>query len=89
MPEYIDRESLLKEAESRIMWGMSEQAIYEAIQETPTADVVSVVRCKDCIHRIFKDMGGEIGEIGGCEIFNVALPCDFYCSYGERKEGAG
>ena len=61
MSEYIEREALLKETESRIMWGMSAQAIYEAIQDAPTADVVPavllespeidavpVVMCKEC-----------------------------------------
>lgn len=42
MAEYIEREALLKEAESRIMWGASAAAVYELIRDAPAADVVPV-----------------------------------------------
>lgn len=42
MAEYIEREALLEEAESRIMWGQSAIAVYEAIREAPAADVAPV-----------------------------------------------
>ena len=60
MAEYIEREATLKEAESRIMWGASATAVYEAIQEAPAADVEPVrhgrwmnkgslsCRCSEC-----------------------------------------
>lgn len=50
------------------------------------ADVVVVVRCKDCIHRVYVDMGGDIGAIGGCRLFRHAMPLDDFCSYGKRKK---
>jgi hypothetical protein len=44
--------------------------------KTPTADVVEVVRCKDCIH--YKDEW--------CEILKAETPiADGFCCYGERK----
>ena len=43
MAEYIEREALLKEAESRIMWGASAAAVYELIRDVPAADVALVV----------------------------------------------
>lgn len=51
MAEYIEREALLKEAESRIMWGASAAAVYESIEDAPAADVSPVrhgrwVQCK-------------------------------------------
>lgn len=49
--------------------------------------VAPVVRCKDCKHRIYKNMGDEIGEIGGCGLFNCAMPNEGFCSHGERKDG--
>lgn len=49
--------------------------------------VAPVVRCKDCKHRIYKNMGDEIGEIGGCGLFNCAMPNEGFCSHGERKNG--
>ena len=42
MTEYIEREAVLKEAESRIMWGASAAAIYELIRDAPAADVATV-----------------------------------------------
>lgn len=59
----------------------------EEIQFAPTVDAVVVTRCKDCKHRIYKNMGDEIGEIGGCGLFNCAMPNEGFCSHGERKDG--
>ena len=42
MTEYIEREAVLKEAESRIMWGASAAAVYELIRDAPAADVAPV-----------------------------------------------
>lgn len=59
----------------------------EEIRYAPTVDAVIVTRCKDCKHRIYKNMGDEIGEIGGCGLFNCAMPNEGFCSHGERKDG--
>lgn len=48
MADLIDKEVLLKEVESRIMWSLSYNALYEAIQEAPAVNAVEIVRCKDC-----------------------------------------
>ena len=42
MDEYIERKAVLKEAESRIMWGASAAAVYELIRDAPAADVAPV-----------------------------------------------
>ena len=54
-----------------------------------TVDAVEVVRCKDCKHRIYVDMGDDIGAVGGCELLGIAADYDCFCSYGERKDGDG
>ena len=43
MAEYIEREAVLREAESRIMWGASATEVYELIRDAPAADVAPVV----------------------------------------------
>lgn len=57
------------------------------VEKAPTVDAVIVTRCKDCKHRIYKNMGDEIGEIGGCGLFNCAMPNEGFCSHGKRKDG--
>lgn len=51
------------------------------IEGEPTADVISVVRCKDCKHLMFSDMYGECSQAH----IGIVRPDDF-CSYGERKD---
>lgn len=54
--------------------------IYNVIKSAPTADVVEVVRCKDCAipHNRFT----------GCPKLNGLIPPEnHFCSFGERKEG--
>ena len=62
------------------------KALKEMMQNAPTVDAVEVVRCKDCIHRVYVDMGDEIGAVGGCELFGCAMHYNAYCYYGERKD---
>ena len=56
-----------------------------AVDNAPTVDAVEVVRCKDCENRVYVDNGDEIGEIGGCKMFKMAMPYDSFCSYGKRR----
>ena len=58
------------------------------LEDTPAADVVEVVRCKDC--KWYQNL--EIVDKVQTRCFNLAVlfrvcnPNDF-CSYGERKDG--
>ena len=49
-----------------------------AIEQQPTADVVEVVRCKDCKH--------YNGDSAVCKCMNRAMKGDGFCSCGERRE---
>ena len=49
------------------------------------ADVVEVVRCKDCTHRNTPDCYLWYGSVGDTDYF-IGTSDDFYCSYGERSE---
>lgn len=92
MAEYIKRDAIKARMEDLVGWCQDlrkpglEQALV-MLNEEPIADVAPVVRCKDCKYRIYKDMGEEIGEIGGCALFNCAMTNDNFCSYGEKKDG--
>lgn len=67
-----------------------EHAMYRKLCETeiaigklPAADVVPVVRCKDCKYRTEERRG-----LVRCRAFNYMPMCvDNFCSYGERRDG--
>ena len=59
--------------------------ILKLIEAAPAADVADVVRCGECEHRIFVEVG-DVGQIGVCEIFGCAMQISSFCSYGKRKE---
>lgn len=59
--------------------------IYNVIKSAPTADVVEVVRCKDCKYWQDNNDGYPHQE---CRWGNYETPDpDDYCSYGELKDG--
>lgn len=52
------------------------------LEDMPTVDAVEVVRCRDC----------EVphNKYTGCPNLNgLVTPHDFYCPFGERKDGDG
>ena len=55
------------------------------VDAAPTVDAEVVVRCKDCKHS-WEDIGGLTCSHGVC--VDCAVLADFYCAYGERKDGA-
>lgn len=98
MAEYIEREKVIEIAKDeyysdfhRSMADLT--SLRELLEDTPAADVVEVVRCKDCKysrprnesekHRYFE--GVLICE--SCEMADepVAVCFDDFCSYGEIR----
>lgn len=75
-----------------------EHAMYRKLCETeiaigklPAADVVPVVRCKDCKHFNHKRMECENEAVstdheGGAQ-YSLNFWLDDFCSYGERRDG--
>ena len=58
-----------------------EAVLASDIKNAPTIDAVPVVRCKDC--------AVPHNKYTGCPMLNgLVTPPDFYCPFGERKEGA-
>lgn len=56
----------------------------QIIDDTPTADVVEVVRCKDCKHWGGVTFGYICRRFSGSYIRNETRETDF-CSYGEKR----
>lgn len=89
MAEYITKNAAINAVENApIELFQSEwEEIEEAINAVPAADVVPVVRCKDCIHydlgvclKIYSDGNAQKDS------WQSRNPNDF-CSYGERRGG--
>ena len=86
MAEYIEREKVLEIAKDEYYSDFHKSmadltSLRELLEDTPAADVVEVVCCKNCKHLMFSDFYGECtkGYMG------IVQPND-YCSKGERKE---
>ena len=59
--------------------------ICEALDDVPAADVVEVVRCKDCVNNCGEGFVGGTIACGLSNLFTVGKdPMDF-CSYGRRR----
>ena len=86
---YIEREALLKK-----MLGLHSIPVYighvtdedkmfetmvEVVEEQPTADVVPVVRCKDCKYYDVYHLECHNPHHNGI------INCEGFCSYGERR----
>ena len=61
------------------------ETVLEYAEQLPTVDAEGAVRCKDCKYS-YDDLVGLCCTYGVC--FDSTVPENFYCSYGERKDGA-
>ena len=66
-------------------FGISREKIRELLRDIPTVDAVPVVRCLECDHKTHDGNGRPY-----CLQLEMYLnkELDFFCKYGERKEGA-
>ena len=100
MKEYIERESLHDRIRSLsvLITGLRcgkgvlneymkhyRENVLRIVDEQPTADVVEVVRCKDCKH--LNPMGS--GGYRKCLRDNLWKDTDDFCSRGERRKEDG
>lgn len=98
MAEYIDREAVKEMVQKHRCLGCTNEKsldcplcqlhrLFADIGKIPTADVVEIVRCRDCVHRDPEDKkcDGAFQARGG--IFQ--MDDDDFCSYGERRKENG
>lgn len=82
MAEYIDKQAFLDH-----MKGTSRYFnVKFDIENFPAADVVPVVRCKGCKYLVNATVNANGFLI--CDISDMEIAPDDFCSYGEPKEGA-
>lgn len=90
MSRYIDADKVMEEIKQiggHNLCGWDTIGVKALIDRHPTADVIEVVRCKDCKRcEIRKRVDGTylFSCRSGC--FKEVVSADHYCSYGERKE---
>ena len=96
MDDYIKREYAERLICSECCIGFCQKNMCRIInrlnEEIPAADVVEVVRCRDCKH--FFDDGVRFEEGGGvvfmrCELCHEDARDEFFCADGERRSGDG
>lgn len=85
MPRYIDADELLTDKNQHYDWLSDEHYVrVRTIELMPIADVVEVVRCRDCVHykQWYRDRGlCDLWARDGISVFN-----DGFCNYGERRQ---
>lgn len=96
MAEYIEREAAIDaimKVYVRTAGYKARERVFEAeeaVHRLPVADVVPVVRCKDCKHFNFEHMECENEAVStdheGGASYSLNFYLDDFCSYGERKE---
>ena len=61
------------------------------VEEMPTVDAVEVVRCGECKHHYWEQEPCHGKSVHYCKLphmIGVEVFKEFFCYYGERKEGA-
>jgi hypothetical protein len=86
MSRYIDEDTLVKRLKhSPLFLGTNMQfkeGVIDLVKRQPTADVVDVVRCRDC-KKAKKTLSGYYTCPYTLGFYHYS---DDYCSYGERSE---
>lgn len=90
MPRYIDADERKQQIASfagmftdELGFVVSLEAVLGAFDSAPTADIVEVVRCKDCV---YCDLDGRCEAPENGLIREFVKPDD-YCSYGRKSNG--
>ena len=81
--DFADADVCEEFPDSYCEFGFSRENIRKLLQDIPTVDAVPVVRCRECKHH-------HDCDTRFCDALGMDCPEDseFFCSYGERKEGA-
>ena len=86
MSRYVDvgelKENICKRVNNPAIRGW----LNKLIDDTPTADVVEVVRCKDCKYAFHHPLGYIYCHRDGINAYEMVFRKDSFCSYGERKD---
>lgn len=87
--EYIIRDEMIEQTKARIVLGAPRfntglEAAIEVATSLPAADVVEVVRCRECY---FRDTDGEDVPVCTGAMAYSYTPDDWFCAAGKPKDG--
>lgn len=82
MAKYITKEAALNTIFSELPEAHYPSRYAEKIKALPAADVVPVVRSKDC-----ENAQNECGGMIICRVYKHIMWLQDFCSYGKRKDG--
>jgi len=83
MARYINADALIGSITKRYEYDFGRASyVLEEIENAPTADVVEVVRCKDCAYKQYYFTNNMVK----CGCGNGSHHEDFFCADGERRE---
>ena len=96
MAEYIEREDILRQMRNSKAdkppysnWDIAHDCCIDIAKNIPTANVVEVVRCKECLYKNEWANDGSYPDYNFCKHSGLwHLTDNHFCSYGIRKEGA-
>ena len=83
----IDANELIKEADADGAYGYVDA---KQIAEAPTVDAVEVVRCRECKYHYWEQEPCHGKSVHYCKLPHmrgVEVFKEFFCYYGERKDG--
>lgn len=94
---YIERRAAIEAVRQVVIKGydtdygvIDSDVIYEVFEDIPSADVVPVVRCKDCEYSMkwrSEESAKKFGQMYACMKGVFRWPdANDYCSYGKRRE---
>lgn len=84
--DYIKRSDVLELAREYYTPALREEAVpVRAIKNIPSADVVEVVRCKDCKNNYVTTHNHGKQDDPRCDFTDRHLSLDDFCSRGERR----
>lgn len=88
--DYIKRSDALELAREYYTPALREEAVpVKAIRNIPSADVVEVVRCKDCKNNYVTTHNHGKQDDPRCDFTDRHLSLDDFCSRGERRMDGG
>ena len=88
MSRYIDADKLVAwcmetfRVQSTVAGKAYVRALLDAVDSCPTADVIEVVRCKDCEWWTKQEDSAQ----GRCALLGIYPTGDWYCGNGRRSE---